>query len=133
MGVADTVQYTLRPKDLVKASDLFGIDIQTLERLNAQCLLNATYIRSVLVRADYERLTSGVHWLEHQDKDYRFPEVIRALQLEYNLSKANIKKILHGRNESMVFCNRCGIRITKQCYNRTSGLCSNCFAATLEL
>lgn len=133
MGVADTVQFTLRPKDLQKASELFGIELVLLERLNSQRLLNATYIRNLLIRADYERLTSGLHWLEHQDKDYRFPEVLRALQHEYNVSKPNLSKILHGRNESLFFCNRCGIRISKRCYNRTGGLCSNCFADTLEL
>ena len=42
MGLADTVQFTLRPKDLEKASDMFGIEIALLERLNAQRLLNAT-------------------------------------------------------------------------------------------
>lgn len=133
MGLADSVQFTLRPKDLEKASDMFSIDRAILERLNSQRLLNTTYIRNLLIRADYERLTSGLHWLEHQDKNYRFPEVFKALQREYNLSKSNLANILHGRNESIVFCNRCGIRITKQCYNRTNGFCSNCFAETLEL
>ena len=133
MGLADSVQFTLRPKDIEKASDMFGIDQAILERLNAQRLLNATYIRNLLIRADYERLTSGLHWLEHQDKNYRFPEVLRALQREYNVSKSTLSNILHGKNESVVFCNRCGIRITKQCCNRTNGLCSNCFAETLEL
>lgn len=133
MGVADTVQFTLRPKDLQKASELFGIELVMLERLNSQRLLNTTYIRNILIRVDYERLTSGLHWLEHQDKNYRFPEVLRALQHEYNVSKPNLNKILHGRNEGLVFCNRCGIRISKRCYDRTNGLCSNCFADSLEL
>lgn len=133
MGIADSVQFTLRPKDLEKASEMFGVDIAMLERLNAQRLLNATYIRNLLIRADYERLTSGLHWLEHQDKRYNFPEVMRALRQEYNVSKPVLTKILHGRNESILFCNRCGIRITKKCYDRTGGLCSNCFADTLEL
>ena len=133
MGLADTVQQILRDKDIEKASDLFSIDIATLKRLNAQRLLNATYIRNLLIRADYERLTSGLHWLEHQDKNYRFPEVIRALAREYNLNKNSIQEILHGRNESLVFCNRCGRRMSKREYNRTKGMCSNCFADTLEL
>lgn len=133
MGIADTVQMILRPKDLEKASDMFGIELALLERLNSQRLLNATYIRNLLIRADYERLTSGLHWLEHQDKKYNFPEVMRALQHEYNVSKPNLTSILHGKNESLMFCNKCGIRITKQCYNRTNGLCSNCFAETLDL
>lgn len=133
MGLADTVQRVLRPKDLEKASDLFGVELALLTRLNAQRLLNATYIRNLLIRADYERLTSGLHWLEHQDKRYNFPEVMRALQLEYNISKKNLTDVLRGRNESLIFCNTCGTRITKQMYNRTNGLCSNCFAETLEL
>ncbi len=133
MGLADTVQFTLRPKDLEKASDLFGIEIALLERFNAQRLLNATYIRNLLIRADYERLTSGLHWLEHQDKTYNFPEVIRALSREYNISQSSIRDILHGRNESILFCNRCGRRIGKQVYNRTKGFCSNCFADMMEL
>lgn len=132
-GLAETVQFTLRKKDLVKASDMFGIDLALLERLNSQRLLDATYIRNLLIRADYERLTSGLHWLEHQDKKYNFPEVMRALQKEYNVSKANLKTVLHGRNESIMFCSRCGIRISRSQFNRTGGMCSNCYADTLEL
>jgi len=133
MGVADSVKYTLRPKDLDKASELFQIERAMLERMNSQRLLNTEYIRNVLIRADYERLTSGLHWLEHQDKKYRFPEVMRALQREYQINKDALNKVLHGKNEAVLFCSRCGIRISRQCYNRTKGLCSNCFADTLEL
>lgn len=133
MAFADTVQWTLRPKDLEKASELFGIEQALLERLNSQRLLDATYIRNLLIRADYEKLTSGLHWLEKQDKKYNFPEVMRALQREYNINKKNLQSILHGRNKSLLFCRRCGIKITKTMFNRTNGLCSNCFADTLEL
>lgn len=133
MGVADSVHMILRPKDLQKASDLFGIELSTLERLNAQCLLNAEYIRNVIIRADYERLTSGLHWLEHQDKTYTFPEVQRALSIEYNIGVKQLRSILHGRGEKLSFCVNCGTRITKKCRERTAGLCSNCFAETLGL
>lgn len=133
MGLADTVQRILRKKDLEKASSLFGIDMALLERLNSQRLLNATYIRNLLIRADYERLTSGLHWLEHQDKRYKFPEVLKALRNEYNVSEPNLRKILNGKNESLLFCTKCGIRITKRVCERTNGLCSDCFAETLEL
>ncbi|MCM1296166.1 MAG: hypothetical protein NC311_11550 [Muribaculaceae bacterium] len=133
MGISDSVQRVLRQKDLEKASDMFSIEMAMMERLNSQKLLNATYIRNLLIRADYERLTSGLHWLEHQDMRYNFPEVMKALQLEYNVSRQNLKDILHGRNDSLIFCSKCGVRITKRCFDRTSGLCSNCFAETLEL
>ena len=133
MGIADSVLYTLRPKDLDKASELFQIERAMLERLNSQRLLNTEYIRNLLVRADYERLTSGLHWLEHQDKKYNFPEVMRALQREYNINKKTLQNILHGRNEAILFCSRCGMRVSKQCHDRTKGLCSNCYADSLEL
>lgn len=133
MGLADTVQFTLRPKDMEKASDLFGEDMAVLERLNSKRMLNATYIRNILIRADYERLTSGLHWLEHQDKTYKFPEVIRALAREYNISQDSVRSILRGKNESLLFCTRCGRRIGKTIYDRTDGLCSNCFADKMEL
>lgn len=133
MGIADSVQYNLRPKDLDKASELFQIDKAILERMNSQRLLNVEYIRNLLIRADYERLTSGLHWLEHQDKKYNFPEVMRALQHEYNINKKVLLNVLHGKNEAILFCSRCGIRISKPVHSRTGGLCSNCFADTLEL
>lgn len=133
MGLADSIQYTLRPKDLDKASELFQIDKALMQRLNSQRLLNTEYIRNLLIRADYERLTSGLHWLEHQDKKYNFPEVMKALQREYNIDKKALQSVLHGRNEAILFCSCCGIRISRQVHARTNGLCSNCFADTLEL
>ncbi len=132
MGLSDSVTMILNQKCLAKASDLFQIDLATLERLNSQRLLNTTYIRNLLIRADYERLTSGLHWLEHQDKNYCFPEVMKALQREYNISAIDLRNVLSGRNESLYFCKSCGIRITKKCFIRTGGMCSNCFAETLE-
>ena len=133
MGLADTVQFILRPQDIEKASDLFGIEIAILERLNSQRLLDATYIRNLLIRADYERLTSGLHWLEHQDKNYNFPEVLRALGRAYGVNPKSVQSILQGRKESLWFCRRCGRRIGKAAYNRTNGFCTNCFADQLEL
>lgn len=134
LGAGDNVMYTLRPKDMQKASEMFGLDMALLERMNAQRLLNATYIRYLLIRADYERLTSGLHWLEHDDKrKYQFPEVQRALRREYNLSSDALQRILRGRNEAMIFCSKCGVRISKGTSRRTGGLCSNCYADTLEL
>ena len=116
-----------------KASELFGIDMALLEQFNDLRLLNATYIRALLIRADYERLTSGLHWLENPEVDYKFPEVMRALCREYNISTRVLKGILHGKKDSLVFCNRCGVRITNACHKRTGGLCSNCFSDNLDL
>lgn len=133
MPVGDSIRYTLRPKDIEKASELFSVDMAALEQFNSLRLLNTEYIRDVLIRADYERLTSGLHWLEHNTKNYKFPEVLRALELEYNIAPMKIKKILSGKSQAVLFCSKCGQRISRSLHDRTGGLCSNCFAETLGL
>lgn len=133
MGLADSVRFTLLDEQIDKASELFGFDKFTLKRLNDQRLLNVEYIRNVLIKADYERLTSGLHWMEHQDKEYRFPEVMMALQRKYKVSPKVLSHILKGKNEAILFCSVCGVRISKIVHKRTGGLCPNCFADTLEI
>ena len=39
----------------------------------------------------------------------------------------------HGGYPHAVFCQRCGIRVSKQQYTKTNGLCENCFAMTIDL
>lgn len=126
------IQYTLRPKDIQKASQIFNIEEAVLKQMNDMMLLNVDYIRSVLIKADFERLTSGMHWLEKNDRHYNYPEVQKALQREYNISAQAIQKIIYGRNTKSVFCKKCGVRVSKSTYLRTGGFCSNCFADTLE-
>ncbi len=133
MAVSVLPQYTLRPKDIQKASEIFGVDEATLIQMNDRMLLNTDFIRSVLIKADFERLTSGLHWLENNDKKYNYPEVQKALQREYNIESKVLQQILYGKNTKIVFCKKCGVRISKKTYERTDGLCSNCFAETLDL
>lgn len=133
MAFGDSVKRILRDEDLDKVCDLFGFtNLDFLKELNSLRLLNAEYIRQLLIRADYERLTSGVHVLEHLDKKYKFPEVRRALQNTYHISAQALREALHGRNESMFFCTKCGDRISRATQKRTGGLCSNCFADSLD-
>lgn len=127
-----TVQYSLRPKDIQKASSLLEIPQEQLQHLNGLKLLNTTYIRSLLMRADFERLTNGLHCLERYDKKYRYPEVIKALAREYGIGNKAVAAILHGSDEQIYFCSKCGIRISAQGARNRGGLCSNCYADTLE-
>lgn len=127
-----SVQYTLRPKDLQKASSLLEIPLEQLQHFNSLKLLNTAYIRSLLMRADFERLTNGLHYLEKCDKKYRYPEVIKALAREYGITSKAVANILHGQDETIYFCSKCGIRITTQGYRNRGGLCPNCYADTLE-
>lgn len=127
-----SVQYTLRPKDLQKASSLLELPLEQLQHLNSLKLLNTAYIRSLLMRADFERLTNGLHYLERCDKKYRYPEVIKALAREYGIAPKAVSNILHGHDETIYFCSKCGIRITTQGFRNRGGLCPNCYADTLE-
>ena len=128
-----SVQYILRPKDIEKAAELFGYDQALLKQFNDQRLLNTTYIRALLIRLDFERLTSGLHWLEHNDKDYAYPEVMTALRRHYGISMKALQKILSSRNQKTLFCSKCGIRVSASTYERTGGLCPNCFADTIDI
>jgi len=128
-----SVQYTLRQKDIEKAAELFGYDQAIFKQFNDQRLLNVEYIRALLIRMDFERLTSGLHWLEHNDTKYAYPEVMKALARNYGVTVKVIQQTLHGKNEAIVFCSKCGIRISRQVAKRTGGLCSNCYADTIDI
>lgn len=127
-----SVQYTLRPKDIKKTASLLELSIEELEKFNALRLLNVTYIRSLLMRADFEQLTNGLHYLEKCDNKYRYPEVVKALAREYNISPKAVAAVLHGKNEKIFFCTRCGKRISQQAYRDRSGLCADCYAEELN-
>ena len=128
-----SVQYTLREKDIEKTAELFGYDQAIIKQLNDQRLLNTVYIRSLLIRMDFERMTSGLHWLEHNDKDYSYPEIMRALAKNYGVSVKAIQQTLHGHSGAIFFCSKCGIRVPRETYKRTGGLCSQCFADTIDI
>jgi hypothetical protein len=131
---APKIKYILREQDILKASQVFDIDVMTLRKLNDQRLLNTEYMRDVLVRFDYDKLTRGCKYLVAQNKAYTFPEVMKAIQQEYGISRQTLNSILHGKNNrTMHFCKLCGQRINGRTAERTGGLCSNCHADTLEL
>ena len=134
MGVIDSAQYILRQQDLDKASELFRIDKMLLERLNSQRLLNTDRIRNILIRNDYARLTNELCQIKHRKNwRHKYPEVMRALQSEYGVTKRVLVGILEGETQSIHFCSRCGARISRKCHESTGGLCSNCYTDALEL
>ena len=107
----------LRDKDIQKASKLLGVDEATLKRMNDLRLLNTDYIRGLLIKNDYE---------------YSYPEIMAALRKEYLVKTDELNAIINGRiNNGMYFCRRCGLRITKAAFDRTNGLCPDCFSETL--
>jgi DNA-directed RNA polymerase subunit RPC12/RpoP len=127
-----SVQYTLRTKDLQKASSLLELPLEQLQHFNNLKLLNVVYIRSLLMRADFERLTNGLHYLSKGDKKYNFPEVVKALAREYGVSTKSVAHTLSKKDESIYFCAKCGIRITASGMRDRGGLCPNCYSDTLE-
>ncbi len=133
MKQASKIQHVLRDVDIQKASSLFDIDEATLHRLNDQFLLNVEYIREELIKHDWNKLVKGLKYLVDQNQGYTYPEVSKAVCDNYNISRRTLTNILKSNhNRNMVFCKRCGTRISKVLYERTGGLCSNCVAETLD-
>lgn len=128
-----SVQYTLRPRDIEKASSLLELPMEELQHLNALRLLNTTYIRALLMRADYERLTDGLHFLEKADRRYRYLAAEKAIAREYGIGPKEASSIIHGKDESIYFCKQCGIRISPAGYRDRNGLCKNCYIDSLGL
>lgn len=128
-----SVQYILRPKDVQKVASLLNMPQETILHFNELRLLNTSYIRSLLMRADFERLTYGVHRLGEEDRVYLYPEVVKAIAQEYGISAKECSKILHGRDEEIFFCSKCGIRIPRKNMKSKQGMCSNCYVDTLRM
>lgn len=131
---ASKIQYILREKDIEKAAEVFGVDSTSLRTFNDKRMLNVEYLRDQLIKYDYRKLTNGLRFLVDENKTYTYPEVAATICNEYNISKKAFNQIVNSRiNSGAVFCKRCGIRVSKQQYTRTNGLCENCFALTIDL
>ena len=134
MKQANKIQYVLRDVDIQKASAIFGVDEATLQRLNDQFLLNVDYIRDEIIRSDWRQLIKGLKFLVEKDKGYTYPEVAKAICRHYNISRKALTNIINSKhNRNMVFCKRCGIRISKVAYERTGGLCNNCLVESFDI
>ena len=130
----NNIQHVLRDCDIEKATVVFGVDEESLRRMNDQHLLNAEFIRDNLIMYDWKQMTKGLKALHVLKKGYTFPEVGDALCKHYNISKQHLNLLLNGGlGKNFIFCRRCGLRISRQTNDRTGGLCSHCFADTIDL
>lgn len=126
------IQYTLREKDMQKASIVIGIDEATLRRLNDQGLINTNIIRKMLIKYDYERLVAGLKILREDNKAYTYKELLFALQKEYDLGPTQLLRILRKKGGyKECYCKICGKRVPPSTYKRTRGFCSECYSEEL--
>lgn len=131
---APKIEHILREVDIRKASVIFEVDETILRLLNDKALLNAEYIRDSLIKYDYNKLIDGLELLADENKNYTYPEAIKAVCGEYHITKQALTQILRSRtNTNMLFCVKCGRRIQKVQYKRTKGLCEDCFAEKIGL
>ena len=131
---APPIEYVLRDQDILKASKVFGVDPVELKKMNDLRLLNTLYMRDQLIIYDYSELMRGCRILVRNHRAYTIPEVMKAIANEWGISVQTLDKILHGtQNKKMFFCKGCGVRIPRKTAERTNGLCSSCFADTLEI
>lgn len=130
----ERIWHKLTDQQLERFSDLFGISLVSVMALNNLGCLNVEYIRETLIREDFEKLRSGLRYMESEQRAYSYKEVKIALAKVYNTTPAEIDAIIKNRkNSSLHFCKRCGQRTPMQTLQRTGGLCSNCMADTLSL
>lgn len=133
-ALVNKVMYVLREKDIKKASVLFDVEEASLRVLNEKRLLNAEYIRERLIKNDFKKLTNGLELLARVNKTYTYPEAVIAVCNEYNISKKAFYQIYNSKtNSCLIFCQKCGKRINKQQFEKTNGLCEDCFAKTIGL
>src|SRR5574344_1790837 len=105
-----------------------------IKKMNDLRLLNVDYIREILIRYDWTKLTKGLNTLIGGRKVYRFPEVMLALQREYRVTKTELQNILFGKSEgNECFCKSCGVRISKAIYDINDGLCTDCYAEKITI
>lgn len=131
---ASKILYILREKDIKKASVLFDVDEASLRLMNERRLLNTEYIRECLIKNDFKKLTNGLELLASENKTYTYPEAIAAVCNEYGVSRKAFTQLYNNRvNAGMIFCAKCGKRVTKQQFGKTNGLCEECFALTIGL
>ena len=131
---APKIEHILREVDIRKASSIFGVDETSLRLLNDKALLNAEYIRDRLIKHDYTKLIDGLELLADENKNYTYPEAVKAVCGEYHITKQALTQILRSKvNVNMLFCVKCGCRIQRSQYDRTKGLCEDCFAEKIGL
>lgn len=125
-------KFTLREKDILKASQLIGVDAMTIRKLNDQNLLDTDAIRRMVIRYDYDRLVSGLKFIRDESGGrYTYNEILQALQKEYNISKPLVRRIVRSRKGGRGFCRICGKEVEPKTLKRTGGMCSECFSQTI--
>ena len=125
------VEKILRDKDIIKASVIFSIPVETLRQMNEQAMLNVDRIIAVIMRQDYLNYKNFIKKPENAGK-YEEPEVLAALVKEYRMPLDLVKDIVNkNQKKKMCFCKWCCKRITPSQAERTGGLCPECAADTL--
>lgn len=128
------IQYKLTGEQLENFCDLAGVNIVTVNALNDLGCLNTNFIREILIREQYDNLCHGLRNIESTYKSYSYPEIKLALSRVWRLPPKTIDEILRNRkNSHLLFCKRCGKRITPSEAKRTGGLCKFCMAEKLDL
>ncbi len=118
-----TIEQSLRDKDLMKASLVFEVPIETLRMMNGLNILNVPRIRSVLIRQDFLNYKRAI-----KDKpEFTEAEILEALCREYKEPLKYISECVYKNFQGkMYFCRMCGKRISKPLAARTGGLCTSC-------
>ena len=118
----------LRDKDILKASAIFSIPVETIRQMSEQRLLDVDHIRRILMRQDYLNYKRYIK----DKKKYGEEEIIEAIVKDYKEPKKYVIDVVHkNQNKKQCFCRWCCKRITPAQAARTGGLCAECNSDTL--
>lgn len=117
-------QINLTGKELSKLADIINVPEDILRKINELNLLSSSYVRRVVIRHDFERVSAL--------KEYTKQQIMKAIAIEYNMTASNVETIIYNKkNNVKKYCQSCGNTVTNYKFTKNKGLCDNCLSQKL--
>lgn len=116
----------LTEKHLRKLVSIIGVPFETIVKLDAMNLLDASGVLSLVIKYDWKKMVA---------KNPRFTndQLMRIMVNEYNVSQGFIASAVKAKRNSVHFCRECGEEIGPDEYRRNSGYCSHCYVNAVRI
>ena len=101
-----------------KIADISGVPVNYVLKLRDKQLLNERAVRDMLIRYDCYALLKTEKFTDMQ--------VYSKLAGIYNLSSAQVQRVIKMKSKRVFYCKHCGREITRKEFNRNGGMCDKC-------
>lgn len=117
-------QINLTGKELSKLADIIDVPENILRKINELNLLSSSYVRRVVIRSDFERVSAM--------KQYTKQQIMKAIAIEYNMTASNVETIIYNKKTNVKkYCQSCGNTVTSYKFTKNKGLCDECLSKKL--